>query len=439
MSGSSPRVRGTAAQARPRGWGPRFIPARAGNSPPASARSPASPVHPRACGEQVDFAEQRRVRPGSSPRVRGTVSPCARSGARRRFIPARAGNSHSHRGHSAAYAVHPARAGNSFSNRDRSPNSAVHPRACGEQHIPQQGVKVGAGSSPRVRGTGELLRFAIVLFRFIPARAGNSLDQPPSVARRSVHPRACGEQMPLRQERQGIFGSSPRVRGTVCVGTEGSRKAWFIPARAGNRVGRGAAPRSGAVHPRACGEQPVFAAAQVIPNGSSPRVRGTVTIDPESRAHRRFIPARAGNRPRQTDRIAWLPVHPRACGEQATADRQDRLVAGSSPRVRGTVHQRDQPRLHARFIPARAGNRGFMVVDNPHLPVHPRACGEQTGWTATRMICRGSSPRVRGTARRGLHLVDAGRFIPARAGNSVAAKTTLQPAAVHPRACGEQA
>ena len=72
-----------------------------------------------------------------------------------------------------------------------------------------------AGSSPRVRGT----QLEILLFpfrqRFIPARAGNTLDTTPWHRKWTVHPRACGEHLIYAHNGGKFDGSSPRVRGTL--------------------------------------------------------------------------------------------------------------------------------------------------------------------------------------------------------------------------------
>ena len=70
----------------------------------------------------------------------------------------------------------------------------------------------------------------------------------------------------------------------------------FIPARAGNRYAVVDPETLNAVHPRACGEQYGFGKGSVKLDGSSPRVRGTVTNWLPVVVQRRFIPARAGNR-----------------------------------------------------------------------------------------------------------------------------------------------
>ena len=112
-SGSSPRVRGTVREAMVILGDGRFIPARAGNRPDNASIPENEPVHPRACGEQVETTPAVIDPSGSSPRVRGTGRKRHRRRGGQRFIPARAGNRR-------AAALRPHRL-------------PVHPRACGEQ------------------------------------------------------------------------------------------------------------------------------------------------------------------------------------------------------------------------------------------------------------------------------------------------------------------
>ena len=231
--GSSPRVRGTGLRSGERRSGRRFIPARAGNRAPKAERPTEKQVHPRACGEQATpdrlFAHWR----GSSPRVRGTGRIRVVFPDVLRFIPARAGNRD--RAADAAF------------------ESPVHPRACGEQHRPQLLSHRDSGSSPRVRGTAPDMSVGWHCSRFIPARAGNRAARPSPRAWRSVHPRACGEQQRIVGNIRTHDGSSPRVRGTGEI-YDGARFAGrFIPARAGNRRQSPRGKAGHPVHPRACG------------------------------------------------------------------------------------------------------------------------------------------------------------------------------------------
>ena len=93
FTGSSPRVRGTAHIATPQTSVRRFIPACAGNSPVKTPVATRVSVHPRVCGEQALAAGETSGRSGSSPRVRGTAAKSTSRAVSRRFIPACAGNS----------------------------------------------------------------------------------------------------------------------------------------------------------------------------------------------------------------------------------------------------------------------------------------------------------------------------------------------------------
>ncbi len=132
--GSSPRVRGTGETAASPALEPRFIPACAGNSSWGFRQLRAGTVHPRVCGEQAQRNTKGYKVPGSSPRVRGTVTGFPIAMSVPRFIPACAGNS----GYGPPFRQY----------------HAVHPRVCGEQvSTPTRRIQ-SCGSSPRVRGTG---------------------------------------------------------------------------------------------------------------------------------------------------------------------------------------------------------------------------------------------------------------------------------------------
>ena len=251
-----PRVRGTLQSSPARRWRIRFIPACAGNS--AHAWSPSvrlavhprvcgelrrcanaptgrSPVHPRVCGELVDPSDTAAYDSGSSPRVRGTPRASSGALAARRFIPACAGNSRSL--------------------PSAASTSAVHPRVCGELRAVGAVLARLAGSSPRVRGTPVV-----------------DPDGPHVV---SVHPRVCGELAVAPIPARSGNGSSPRVRGTPTGELGGGSARRFIPACAGNSATQSPSLSGRAVHPRVCGELEFSVSTNVSVPGSSPRVRGT--------------------------------------------------------------------------------------------------------------------------------------------------------------------
>ena len=191
------------------------------------------------------------------------------------------------------------------------------PRACWEQRNECAAWLDRHGSSPRVRGTAVHQRGHELCGRFIPARAGNRRRRPGRTRRRAVHPRVCGEQPETLSVSVAPIGSSPRVRGTDRLGRLKRGLRRFIPACAGNRLDERFRHAEGAVHPRVCGEQRRIAMCSGLTAGSSPRVRGTGVHSDPAECRRRFIPACAGNS--RTDLSARHPdtVHPRVCGEQS--------------------------------------------------------------------------------------------------------------------------
>jgi len=187
------------------------------------------------------------------------------------------------------------------------------------------------------------------------------------------------------------------VRGTVHPIGPGRRWQRFIPACAGNSVYLSVAHSSSPVHPRVCGEQPRHKLSKRAVVGSSPRVRGTAFFQKPSPPAPRFIPACAGNSLSGIMNVAARTVHPRVCGEQLLHLYCQLLPAGSSPRVRGTGRTAGQPNGLPRFIPACAGNSEGIWPPASTATVHPRVCGEQSTGNWSMMRCAGSSPRVRGT------------------------------------------
>ena len=276
--GSSPRVRGTLRGSGRRAEAGRFIPACAGNSEWSEGCFETLPVHPRVCGELIEHHLAAAAEHGSSPRVRGTPEglqpPSCQS------------------------PVHPRVCGELGRLLATVPtDDGSSPRVRGTRLVPIAGLVVGAGSSPRVRGTQQRCPLHHVPRRFIPACAGNSTAAASAGSAFAVHPRVCGE----------LAAASP------------------------------CAASSAAVHPRVCGELQRAKIADLVADGSSPRVRGTRGDDVPRGVNGRFIPACAGNS------SGWLAP--------------DSRNTGSSPRVRGT-RRRDPPRAPAglRFIPACAGN-----------------------------------------------------------------------------------
>ncbi len=233
--GASPRMRGTATRPNRAGSATRCIPAHAGNGRTPSIVSSAAAVHPRACGERGRLIATPPFQSGASPRMRGTERVTIEDIAKRRCIPAHAGNGRRGR------AVHP--------------SAPVHPRACGERHAAMPYADAPAGASPRMRGTGGQQARRRPVRRCIPAHAGNGSRSVMASLRDSVHPRACGERLQSKRPKGIGIGASPRMRGTEAHGRVSHAPRRCIPAHAGNGLTKASTFSRRSVHPRACGER----------------------------------------------------------------------------------------------------------------------------------------------------------------------------------------
>ncbi len=149
-----------------------------------------------------------------------------------------------------------------------------------------------------------------------------------------------------------------------------------------------------------CGEHKTNKRTSCGATGSSPRVRGTHQEFKHDGNPVRFIPACAGNTLRPRPGLLPPAVHPRVCGEHVVIFVGGALYAGSSPRVRGTLHGRVDTDKTFRFIPACAGNTAGGLLPRPLTSVHPRVCGEHISESLLFGCHCGSSPRVRGTRKR---------------------------------------
>ena len=295
------------------------------------------------------------------------------------------------------YRFIPARAGNTIFSSRLTWKGTVHPRSRGEHWVRNPAAVRWYGSSPLARGTRRRAAHPDRRQRFIPARAGNTSSQRPSLKAATVHPRSRGEHFDLRAQRSAFYGSSPLARGTHIGPCSRPMQRRFIPARAGNTAPRRRGPRLGSVHPRSRGEHKSRECFEPASLGSSPLARGTPLRRPRRRGRRRFIPARAGNTRIHRTCPSPSSVHPRSRGEHITIYGQMLLSSGSSPLARGTHRGRAVHQPHHRFIPARAGNTGAPSLPRSPCPVHPRSRGEHAVAWAKAPHSNGSSPLARGT------------------------------------------
>ena len=212
--GSSPLARGTRVAEQAHAPSDRFIPARAGNTARLRGTATGRTVHPRSRGEHPIITPRSMLPAGSSPLARGTRLGAERPRHRRRFIPARAGNT--------------------TGPGPRGGCRPVHPRSRGEHHDELVFTCPNVGSSPLARGTQRLQGGVGVGHRFIPARAGNTTRSCGTRSSLAVHPRSRGEHFQWLPESEASCGSSPLARGTRPADTTRRETDRFIPARAGN-------------------------------------------------------------------------------------------------------------------------------------------------------------------------------------------------------------
>ena len=89
-----------------------------------------------------------------------------------------------------------------------------------------------------------------------------------------------------------------------------------------------------------------------------------------------IIPAYAGNTciGHIRDFLPW--DHPRVCGEHSFLTKSDLVPSGSSPRMRGTHNGFRHGGYRIGIIPAYAGNTGIPFDSFRFSGDHPRVCGE---------------------------------------------------------------
>ena len=221
----------------------------------------------------------------------------------------------------------PAYAGNTVRSAIPSSCPRDHPRVCGEHQTNLTNQQTMQGSSPRMRGTLPHHRYDDDSSGIIPAYAGNTAHGYLFVVFHEDHPRVCGEHMPCGARRRPESGSSPRMRGTRNVMTTVTLPLGIIPAYAGNtrnqnvlRLSRGIIPAYAGNtdvadaeflrhrdHPRVCGEHSNRVGDWFATLGSSPRMRGTRDVCNSGLA------VNQGSSPRMRGTLmARLHQHPRA-------------------------------------------------------------------------------------------------------------------------------
>ncbi len=150
----------------------RSIPASAGEPAEAGVRRDDEGVYPRECGGTPCLFTWAQRWKGLSPRVRGNRGSRSGNGSGDGSIPASAGEP-------------PATS-------DRRRWGRVYPRECGGTVKYLACYYVYYGLSPRVRGNLPLVLLLYLLYRSIPASAGEPSSISPVTTSITVYPRECG-------------------------------------------------------------------------------------------------------------------------------------------------------------------------------------------------------------------------------------------------------
>ena len=254
----------------------RFIPARAGNTGKETWATSSGSVHPRSRGKYPFFRKSLSRPIGSSPLAREIRNRRGRGDVPR----------------------------------------PVHPRSRGKYTVLHTFQMRDGGSSPLAREIPLGSDRVGLVHRFIPARAGNTRFCPAGQYLQSVHPRSRGKYWGWSIHGPNDIGSSPLAREIPSYWITRRHKYRFIPARAGNTMSSSAASstRCGssplAREIPAAGFTPrissrfIPARAENTPQillqpgqsgGSSPLAREILAQGRHAPGMRRFIPARAGN------------------------------------------------------------------------------------------------------------------------------------------------
>ena len=252
----------------------RSIPACAGE--PRRWRTPSGWdwVYPRVCGGTAAGAARQLGRTGLSPRVRGNPARRNCPPARRRSIPACAGEP---------------------GGRWPAPRaSTVYPRVCGGTLAAARARRAALGS--------------------IPACAGEPRHRRMPRTRRQVYPRVCGGTRGGQKAVAAGNGLSPRVRGNLRIGQVIATVPGSIPACAGEPHAGSRLGGQCRVYPRVCGGTATGLMFSRFMRGLSPRVRGNRGGQFRRRRRAGSIPACAGEPPPAPSRRTGEWVYPRVCG-----------------------------------------------------------------------------------------------------------------------------
>ena len=228
----------------------------------------------------------------------------------------------------------------------------------------------------------------------------------------------CGEHRSIVGIGVACQGSSPHVRGARRPRQPGIRPNGIIPACAGSTQVRLRRRPWTEDHPRMCGEHRSGFNALFFLTGSSPHVRGARKDSPLRRCHSGIIPACAGSTLSGCRLSRYSRDHPRMCGEHFSGHDKESCKWGSSPHVRGALTIQRPQFASLGIIPACAGSTLTLAVSRSRARDHPRMCGEHMPSSRPAGFPAGSSPHVRGALHHSALCLPLVGIIPACAGST---------------------
>ena len=213
--------------------------------------------------------------------------------------------------------------------------------------------------------------------------------------------------------------------------------ARIIPAYAGSTA-RGTRMAYGRRdHPRIRGEHAVGVGHARTLDGSSPHTRGAPFGVHAHTQRAGIIPAYAGSTVRSPRAHATRRDHPRIRGEHVNGMCGFHSVSGSSPHTRGAQQSLQASRYRRRIIPAYAGSTSTAWTSLGPLGDHPRIRGEHDHSRFPLFPRVGSSPHTRGARRPARHPDPRRGIIPAYAGSTASSSGVSAIHVHHPRIRGE--
>ena len=150
--------------------------------------------------------------------------------------------------------------------------------------------------------------------------------------------------------------------------------------------------------------------------GSSPRIRGEYVLLNKNEVVYGIIPANTGRIYAYLGVVPQSRDHPREYGENVEIQQRERMITGSSPRIRGECDVIIAFHPVAGIIPANTGRISRNTNEAGNSRDHPREYGENLVFLLRRLRAMGSSPRIRGESCRWPSTIAAWGIIPANTG-----------------------